>query len=88
VFRTVLVIGASRGIGYAMAEEFVSQGWNVIGTVRGSGHIQLNDLAARHPGRIEVETLDITRPDEIAALRQQRTPGLRYIDCEGKAIAW
>jgi NAD(P)-dependent dehydrogenase (short-subunit alcohol dehydrogenase family) len=33
--KTVLLVGASRGLGYAMAEEFLSRDWNVVGTVRG-----------------------------------------------------
>ena len=31
---TVLIVGASRGLGHAMAAEFLRHGWNVIGTVR------------------------------------------------------
>ena len=33
---TILLIGASRGLGYAMAAEFLKRGWNVVGTVRGN----------------------------------------------------
>lgn len=66
---TILVVGASRGLGHAIAAEFLARGWHVIGTVRGSGHTQLHDLAARHPGRVEIETLDINEPAQIAALR-------------------
>jgi NAD(P)-dependent dehydrogenase (short-subunit alcohol dehydrogenase family) len=32
--KVVLLMGASRGLGYAMAEEFLQRGWDVIGTVR------------------------------------------------------
>ncbi|TIM01289.1 MAG: 3-oxoacyl-ACP reductase, partial [Mesorhizobium sp.] len=35
--RTILLIGASRGLGHAMAAEFLKKGWNVVGTVRGGG---------------------------------------------------
>jgi NAD(P)-dependent dehydrogenase (short-subunit alcohol dehydrogenase family) len=66
---TILIVGASRGLGHAMAGEFVKQGWNVMGTVRaGSAQTPLHALAAAHPDRVEIETLDITRPDEIEAL--------------------
>lgn len=69
---TVLLIGASRGLGYAMAAEFLNKAWNVVGTVRaGSGTTMLHALAAAHPKRIEIETLDITLPDEIKSLRQR-----------------
>ena len=67
---TILVVGASRGLGLAIASEFLKRDWNVIGTVR-SGRTGLNDLAAAHPGRVEIETLDINEPDEVAGLRQR-----------------
>jgi NAD(P)-dependent dehydrogenase (short-subunit alcohol dehydrogenase family) len=66
---TILLVGASRGLGHAMAAEFIEQDWIVIGTVRGTGRTLLHDLADAHPGRVEIEQLDITQPDQIAALR-------------------
>ncbi|HEY0181605.1 MAG TPA: SDR family NAD(P)-dependent oxidoreductase [Rhodopila sp.] len=70
--RTILLIGASRGLGLAMAAEFLKKGWNVVGTVRGSGtRTLLHDLADAFPGRVEIETLDICEPDQIAALRDR-----------------
>lgn len=69
---TILLIGASRGLGHAMAAEFLKKGWNVVGTVRGGGtRTLLHDLADAFPGRVEIETLDITDPDQIAALRHR-----------------
>lgn len=68
---TILLIGASRGIGYAMAAEFLNQGWNVIGTVRGNTRTKLHDLADEHQGRVEIETLDITESDQIVALHDR-----------------
>jgi NAD(P)-dependent dehydrogenase (short-subunit alcohol dehydrogenase family) len=32
--RTILLIAASRGLGLAVAEEYLKKGWNVVGTVR------------------------------------------------------
>jgi NAD(P)-dependent dehydrogenase (short-subunit alcohol dehydrogenase family) len=66
---TVLIIGASRGLGYAMAEEYLKHGWSVVGTVRGETRTQLHDLAARSDGRVHIETIDINFPDQISALR-------------------
>lgn len=66
----ILLIGASRGLGLAMAAEFLNHGWTVVGTVRaGSGRTRLHDLADAHAGRVEVETLDICESDQVAALR-------------------
>ena len=67
---TILLIGASRGLGHAMAVEFLKKGWNVVGTVRaGGGRTKLHDLAEEHKGRVEIETLDICEPLQVAALR-------------------
>ncbi len=69
--KHLLLVGASRGLGLAMAAEFLKKGWSVVGTVRGSGRTELHDLADEHPGRIEIESLDITEPDQIAALHDR-----------------
>ncbi len=66
-----------------MAAEFLKRGWQVIGTVRGGKRTELHDLADEHPGRVEVETLDMTAPDEVAALRErlaERTLDLLFIN--------
>jgi NAD(P)-dependent dehydrogenase (short-subunit alcohol dehydrogenase family) len=69
---TILLIGASRGLGHAMAAEFLKKGWNVVGTVRGGGaRTLLHDLADEFPRRVEIETLDFCEPDQIAALRDR-----------------
>lgn len=73
---TVLIIGASRGLGYAMAEELAGRGWTVVGTEQSDGS-DLHALAARHPGRVDVETVDVTRTDRIAALHE-RLSGHRF----------
>ncbi len=69
--RTILIIGASRGLGHAMAAEFLRKGWNAVGTVRGTTRTKLHDLAEEYDGRIQIESLDITEPDQIAALHDR-----------------
>lgn len=69
---TILIVAAGRGLGYAMAEEFLAKGWHVIGTIRpGQTRTRLHDLAGTAGGRVEVEALDITVPDQIEALRKR-----------------
>jgi len=69
---TILLIGASRGLGHAMAAEFLKKGWNVVGTIRGDGsRTKLHDLADEFEGRVEIETVDICEPDQIAALHDR-----------------
>jgi NAD(P)-dependent dehydrogenase (short-subunit alcohol dehydrogenase family) len=69
--NTLLLVGASRGLGYAMAEEFLQRGWNVLGTVRGEARTGFHELSEKSTGRTEIETLDITLPDQISALRSR-----------------
>ena len=68
---TILIAGASRGLGLGLAAEFVTRGWTVIGTVRGGGQTALHNLADAHPGQVSVEALDLDDPASIAALRQR-----------------
>jgi NAD(P)-dependent dehydrogenase (short-subunit alcohol dehydrogenase family) len=74
---TLLLIGASRGLGLAMAAEFLKRGWNVVGTARDGGAEALRDLADQNPGRVDIEILDVTAPDQISAL-YERLLGRRF----------
>jgi NAD(P)-dependent dehydrogenase (short-subunit alcohol dehydrogenase family) len=67
----VLLIGASRGLGLALAREWVDAGRHVTATVRGSGQTPLHDLADACPRQLEIETLDVTEPEQIAALKSR-----------------
>ena len=70
--KTVLIIGASRGLGHAMAAEYYAKGWRVLGTVRGGRtRTPLHGLADRSAGRIEIEVLDICEPLQVTALRER-----------------
>jgi NAD(P)-dependent dehydrogenase (short-subunit alcohol dehydrogenase family) len=69
--KTLLLIGASRGLGLAMAAEFVQRGWNVVGTVRAATGTGLHQLAEGSAGRVQIETLDITLPEQISTLRSR-----------------
>ncbi|HDR9358497.1 TPA: SDR family oxidoreductase [Burkholderia vietnamiensis] len=75
---SILLVAASRGLGLAMAEQFLNHGWHVTGTVRaGSGRSKLHDLAERVGARLDIETLDICEPAQLAALRA-RLSGRRF----------
>lgn len=70
--KTLLLIGASRGLGHAMAETFVQRGWKVIGTVRDSAqHTPLHALASEYPQQAHIEQLDICESPQITALSQR-----------------
>ncbi|OUJ14015.1 SDR family oxidoreductase [Acetobacter sp. DsW_063] len=68
---TLLLIGASRGLGLAMASEFAARGWSIVGTVRGDGITGLHDLADRYPTQVTIEALDITDPAQISSLSRR-----------------
>jgi len=73
--RKILIVGASRGLGAAMAEEFVRKGWHVTGTVQTEARSALHDLADANPGQVSIERLDVTEPDQIAALARALPDG-------------
>jgi NAD(P)-dependent dehydrogenase (short-subunit alcohol dehydrogenase family) len=67
--RSLLLIGASRGLGLALAEEYLKRGWRVVATVRGAARTALHERAETSGGRLEVEIVDINHPDQVLALR-------------------
>lgn len=69
--KTALIVGASRGLGLGLVEQYLERGWRVIGTVRNkSKHTGLHDLAARNP-RLDIEDVDINHQDQVTALRKR-----------------
>lgn len=69
--NTVLLIGASRGLGYALAKEYLERGAHVVATVRGTDRTALHDLLDDADGRLEIEHVDITVPEQVRALRDR-----------------
>jgi NAD(P)-dependent dehydrogenase (short-subunit alcohol dehydrogenase family) len=67
--KNLLLIGASRGLGFALAKEYLSRGWHVVATERNSNTSQLHNLLEASDGTLEIETVDIIYPDQVAALR-------------------
>jgi NAD(P)-dependent dehydrogenase (short-subunit alcohol dehydrogenase family) len=67
--KTLLLIGASRGLGFALAEEYLKRGWRVVATERNRATSQLHTLLDAADGRLEIETVDITDPNQVSALR-------------------
>lgn len=68
--KIVLIVGASRGLGLALAEEYCGRDYQVIATVRTPSKA-LDDLAARFPASVEIETADITDPASVSALKER-----------------
>jgi len=68
--HTALIIGASRGLGVGLTKQYLSRGWRVVATVRGSGRTQLHELIAQSDGRLEITTVDINVPSQVDVLRR------------------
>ena len=62
--KTIIIIGATSGIGRALFEKYASDG-NCIGIVGRRTHL-LNELRQEHPDMTFTATADITKQDEIA----------------------
>ncbi len=66
--KTLLLIGASRGLGLALTEEYLKRGWQVVATQRSKATSLLETLQRAAGGRLEIETVDIFHPEQVAAL--------------------
>lgn len=69
--RNVLVVGASRGLGEAIVEEYVARGAHVVGTARSAEPSPLHAFAHESGAALEIEQVDITDPVGIRALRDR-----------------
>jgi NAD(P)-dependent dehydrogenase (short-subunit alcohol dehydrogenase family) len=68
---TVLITGASRGIGFELARQYAEAGWTVIATARKPADSRgLAELAAKHSS-VRLEQLDVIDPASIGALRDR-----------------
>jgi len=73
----VLLIGASRGLGLAIAKHYLTNGAHVVATVRGTAGAGLHDLRNTFGEQLEIENVDITIPTDVSALHE-RLLGRRF----------
>ena len=65
---TVLIIGASRGLGLGLAREYASRGWRTIATVRNAANPgALSELG----DAVTIETVDINHTGEVLSLGER-----------------
>lgn len=64
--KTVLIIGASRGLGHEFAREYCRDGWRVLATARDKASLSTLDALGA-----QTFPLDVTQPEQIAALSWQ-----------------
>ena len=68
--KTILIVGALRGLGLGLVRAYLDAGWSVIATSRGND-APLRDLAASAGSKLQLETLDVTDAAGLAALKQK-----------------
>ena len=73
-FRLRPRIAASRGLGHALAREYLNRGSHVVATARGPGRTALHDLQEPADRRLEIEHVDITAPEQVEGLRERLSP--------------
>jgi NAD(P)-dependent dehydrogenase (short-subunit alcohol dehydrogenase family) len=68
--KTVLITGASTGIGFEFARQYAVRDWRVIATHRGAVPASLAQLAAEYPA-VRPARMDVTRAAQVDALAQE-----------------
>ena len=61
---TIVIVGASSGLGRSVAETYARRGWKVGVCAR--RETELRKIAESFPGRIEILALDVTAPDSAS----------------------
>jgi NADP-dependent 3-hydroxy acid dehydrogenase YdfG len=74
--KTVLITGASSGIGEATAQHFWQKGWNVAATMRDpqKAHLRIDDPRIIYPH------LDVTNPDTVSSAIAETLAQFKHID--------
>lgn len=74
--KTILITGASSGIGKAAVIKFAAEGWNVIATMR---HPE-QEKALRQIKNVRIEKLDVQQPDTISQAIENGIAAFGQID--------
>jgi NAD(P)-dependent dehydrogenase (short-subunit alcohol dehydrogenase family) len=81
--RTILITGATRGLGRAMVDRFVEAGHTVIGCGRSPEHVE--SLQKTYPGPHRFDVVDVSDDAQVAkwARSLQETQGLQSLGFRG-----
>jgi NAD(P)-dependent dehydrogenase (short-subunit alcohol dehydrogenase family) len=64
--RLALVVGANRGIGLGVVQEFLAHGWDVIATARHPDQATaLREVSDVYPGQVTIPALDMNDGDAV-----------------------
>jgi len=78
--KTVIITGASSGIGYALAEEYLKRGYHVVGNARNAERLQAAAIKLGSASRFLAVTGDIAKPDTAKALFAQAVREFGKVD--------
>ncbi|MHB1100479.1 MAG: SDR family oxidoreductase [Burkholderiales bacterium] len=67
--KTVLITGASRGIGLEFGKQYAMDGWHVLACSRSPSE-GLEKLSAQYPEQVKMHALNVADPEEIDRLGQ------------------
>ncbi|RMD78051.1 MAG: SDR family oxidoreductase [Gammaproteobacteria bacterium] len=67
---SVLITGSNRGLGLEWARQYAAAGWRVHATCRRPQEAKALQALARSGAAVQLHRLDVTRPEEIAAVAQ------------------
>ncbi|MEV6925633.1 SDR family NAD(P)-dependent oxidoreductase [Dactylosporangium sp. NPDC051485] len=71
VGKTILVTGATRGIGRELTRQFIESGAHVVAA--GREHGRLESLASDYPGRVTPWAVDLADPDAVDIFTRELT---------------
>ncbi|MBR5110050.1 MAG: SDR family oxidoreductase [Clostridia bacterium] len=66
--KYALVTGCDHGVGLALAEQLVKRNYTVAACRLNENETQLDSLAARHPGQMNMISLDVSNDESVTRL--------------------
>ena len=68
---TIMIVGATRGIGLELVRQYAAQGDDVIACARDTGAAELLDEVAGANDNVGIERLDVAEPDLVTAAAER-----------------
>jgi len=78
--RTAFVTGADRGLGSALTEGLLAQGWRVFAGQYMPEWPELSDLAEQYPGALHIVLLDVASMESVQAAAQTVATQIPHLD--------
>ncbi|SVB91597.1 uncharacterized protein METZ01_LOCUS244451, partial [marine metagenome] len=68
---TIMIVGATRGIGLELVRQYAAQGDGVIACARDTGAADLLDEVAAANDNVSIEQVDIAEPDSVTVAAER-----------------